>query len=41
MKAMNEIEKKVLEMVKNGEKLHGWALDVLMEMTLREMEKKD
>ena len=40
MKAMNEIEKKVLEMVKNGEKLHGWALDVLMEMTLRDMEKK-
>ena len=40
MKATNAIEKKVLEMVKNGEKLHGWALDVLMEMTLRDMEKK-
>ena len=34
MKARNEIEKKVLEMVRNGEKLKGWALDVLIEMTL-------
>lgn len=40
MKAMNNIEKKVLEMVKNGEKLHGWALEVLTEMTLREMEEE-
>lgn len=38
MIAKNEIEKKVLEMVKNGEKLHGLALDILMEMQLREME---
>lgn len=38
MKAMNEMEKKVLEMVKAGKPLHGWAREVLMEMTLREME---
>ena len=40
MKAMNEIESKVLEMIANGEKLHGFALDILMEMTLRDMENK-
>lgn len=40
MKAMNDIERKVLEMVANGEKLHGFALDILMEMTLRDMENK-
>ena len=37
---MNDIERKVLEMVANGEKLHGFALDILMEMTLRDMENK-
>lgn len=41
MKARNELEKKVLEMVKNGEKLHGFAKEVLIEMTLREMEEKE
>ena len=40
MKAMNDIERKVLEMVANGEKLHGFALDILMEMTLRDIENK-
>ena len=40
MKARNELEKKVLEMVKNGEKLHGFAKEVLVEMTLREMEEE-
>lgn len=38
MIARNEIEKKVLEMVKNGEKLHGLAREILIEMQLREME---
>lgn len=38
MTAMNEIEATVLEMVAEGVQLHGWALEVLMEMTLREME---
>lgn len=38
MTAMNEIESAVLEMVAEGTRLHGWALEVLMEMTLREME---
>ena len=38
MTAMNAIEAAVLEMVAEGDQLHGWALDVLMEMTLREME---
>ena len=41
MKAMNEMEKKVLEMVKAGKPVRGWAREVLMEMTLREMEHKD
>jgi len=39
MKAMNDIEKKVLEMVAANKPLHGWMLDILMEMTLREMEQ--
>ena len=38
MTAMNASEAAVLEMVAEGVQLHGWALDVLMEMTLREME---
>ena len=41
MKARNELEKKVLEMVKNGEKLHGLAKEILVEMTLREMEEEE
>ena len=38
MTAMNEIEASVLEMVAEGTRLQGCALEVLMEMTLREME---
>lgn len=41
MKAMNKMEEKVLEMVKAGKPIHGWAREVLVEMTLREMEKED
>ena len=40
MTARNEIEKIVLNMVRNGEKLHGWAKEVLEEITLREMEER-
>ena len=39
MTAMNELERKVLEMVREGKPLHGMALEVWVEMTLREMEK--
>lgn len=39
MTAMNELERKVLEMVREGKPLHGMAQEVLVEMTLREMEK--
>lgn len=38
--ARNEIEKKVLEMRKNGENLHGWAREILIEMQLREKEEQ-
>lgn len=37
---MTEMEKRVFEMVKNGEPIHGWAREVLMEITLRELEEK-
>lgn len=40
MKAMNELERKVLQMVAEGKPLHGLAREVLVEMTLREMEEK-
>lgn len=40
MKAMNEMEARVLEMVKNGEHLHGWAREVLIEMQQREKEER-
>ena len=40
MKPMNELEKKVLEMIKEGKPLHGFARDVAIEMALREQEKK-
>lgn len=39
MKAMNEMEKKVLEMIKKGETLHGLARDIAIEMQMREEEK--
>ena len=40
MVAKNELERKVLKMMENGEKIKGWAFDVLMDMTLREEEEK-
>ena len=30
----NELERKVLEMVRNGQRLAGWAFDIWMDMTL-------
>ena len=41
MKAMNKMEEMVLEMVKAGKPIHGWAREVLVEMTLREMENEE
>jgi len=41
MKAINELEKKVLEMIKEGKPLHGLARDVAIEMALREQEEKE
>ena len=38
---MNNIEKAVLEMVKVGKPIHGFAREVLMEMTLRQMEEEE
>ncbi len=40
MKARNELEAKVLEMVQNGIKVKGYALDILIEMSLRESEEQ-
>ena len=40
MKAMNKAEEMVLEMLAKGEKLHGFAKDILIEMKLREMEEQ-
>ena len=39
MKAMNALEQKVLDMVARGEKLHGLAKEVYIEMKLRELDK--
>lgn len=41
MKAMNEMEKKALEMLKAGKPIHGLLRDVLIDMQLREMEEKE
>lgn len=38
MKAMNNAEVKVLEMVERGEHLHGLAMEIWQEMCLRELE---
>ena len=38
---LNETEKKVLEMSKRGERLHGLALDILFDLALREMEETE
>lgn len=41
MKALNNIEKKALEMLAEGKPVHGLMRDILIEMQLREMEKED
>ena len=41
MKAYNEIEAKVLEMINKGEKLTGPAREIAIEMLLREQERKE
>ena len=41
MKAMNKMEEMVLEMVKAGKPVKGWAREILIEMTLREMEAEE
>ena len=44
MKAMNALEEKALEMLAeakaNNKTLHGWAREVIIEMTLREAEEE-
>lgn len=37
---MNELERQVVKMVKEGKPIHGFARDVLIDMTLREEENK-
>lgn len=39
LKATNKIEEAVLEMVRAGKPIHGLAREILMEMTLRQMEE--
>ena len=41
LKPMNEMERKVMEMLKRGEKLHGMALDIAIDMALRELEASE
>ena len=41
MKALNKMEEKVLEMLAEGKTLHGWAREVAIEMTLREMAENE
>ena len=41
MKATNEIEKKILEMLEAGEPIHGWAREILIEMALRAKEEAE
>lgn len=40
LKATNKIEEAVLEMVRAGKPLHRLAREILMEMTLRQMEEE-
>jgi len=40
LKPMNKTEEAVLEMVRAGKPIHGLAREILMEMTLRQMEEK-
>lgn len=37
LKPMNETERKVVEMLERGEKLHGLARDIAIDMALREL----
>lgn len=39
MKAMNNIEKKVLEMLAEDKPIHGLMRDILIEMQMRELEE--
>ena len=39
LKPMNETERKVVEMLEQGEKLHGMARDIAIDMALRELEE--
>lgn len=41
MNALNTIEKKVVEMLDNGEHVHGLAREIALEMLFREIEKKE
>lgn len=41
LKPMNEAEKLVAEMLKRGEKLHGMARDIAIDMALRELEASE
>lgn len=39
MKPMNEMEKKVSEMIRQGKPLHGLAKDIAIEMLMRKENK--
>lgn len=41
MKARNRLEEMVLEMLRKGEKLTGWALDILIDMELDAEENEE
>ena len=41
LKATNKNEEAVLEMVRAGKPVHGFAREILMEMTLRQMEEEE
>lgn len=41
LKPMNKIEEAVLEMVRAGKPIHGFAREILIEMTLRQMEEEE
>ena len=41
MVARNKLEEMVLEMVRSGKPVKGWAREVLEEMSLRELEEKE
>ena len=41
LKPMNEMERKVVEMLERGEKLHGMAREIAINMALRELEASE